>query len=36
MKGFKEVTKEEFDLFIKQYPNKLEKDFVTMCEPPML
>lgn len=31
-----EVTKEEFDKFIKEYPRKLEANFVTICEPPLM
>lgn len=30
------VTKEEFDNFIKLYPNKLKTNCHTICEPPMV
>jgi len=30
------VTKEEFDKFIKNYPNRLEKDISGIFEPPLL
>ena len=30
----KTVSKEEFDKFVKSYPNKLEWDVTGICEPP--
>lgn len=33
--GFKQVTKEEFDKFIKNYPNKLVWDVAGYFEPPL-
>lgn len=33
---FKKVTKEEFDNFLKNYPNKLEKYVSFMFEPPLM
>ena len=30
------VTKAEFDLFVKNYPNELVPHTITICEPPML
>lgn len=35
MKGFKEVTKEEFQEFVKSYPNKLDWNVSGACEPPL-
>ena len=35
MKEFREVSKEEFDEFVKNYPNKLEWNVTTICEPPL-
>lgn len=35
MSDFKLVTKEEFDEFVKNYPNKLEWNVTGICEPPM-
>jgi len=32
---FKEVTRDEYLLFIRNWPNKLVFDFAGMCEPPM-
>ena len=32
---YKEVSKEEFDKFIQEYPNKLERDVTGICEPPL-
>jgi hypothetical protein len=32
----KEVSKAEFDDFIKNYPSQLEKNVITFCEPPAL
>lgn len=35
MKGFKEVTKEEFQDFVRNYPNKLEWNVSGACDPPL-
>lgn len=35
MKDFKEVTKEEFQEFVKKYPNKLDWNVTGICEPPL-
>ena len=32
----KKVTKQEFDQFIIDYPEKLTRDCITICEPPVL
>ena len=33
---WKEVCRVEFDAFIAAYPRILEKDFTSICEPPMI
>ena len=35
-KLFKQVSKAEFDAFIRQYPRKLDKDVCGIFEPPMI
>lgn len=35
MSNFKQVTKEEFDKFVSEYPNKLDWDVTGICEPPL-
>jgi len=30
------ATKEEYDSFIMNYPNKLERSVLTFCEPPVV
>lgn len=32
----KTCTKSELEDFVKNYPNKLEKDIIHFCEPPLL
>ena len=32
----KEVTKEEFEEFVNNYPRKLERDWCAICEPPLI
>jgi len=34
--GFKTVTKEEFEQFLKDYPEKLVHDVCRVCDPPMI
>jgi hypothetical protein len=34
--NWKKVSKEEFNIFLANYPNKLEKDVAYFFEPPML
>lgn len=36
MKGYKQVTKEEFEDFRDNYGSKLVADVAGMCEPPLL
>lgn len=36
MKGYKQVTKEEFEDFRDNYGSKLEVDVTAICEPPLL
>ncbi len=36
MSKFKQVSKEEFEEYIKQYPNPLEKNVCAIPEPPLL
>jgi hypothetical protein len=36
MKEYKRVTKEEFDIFIAEYPRKLERDVSGISDPPTL
>lgn len=36
MSEWKKVTKEEFDAFLFGYPRKLERDYTSICEPPLL
>lgn len=33
---WRKVSKEEFQTFLREYPNKLEGNVALMCEPPML
>lgn len=33
---FKNVSKEEFDTFIKNYPRKLDRDVCGICDPPAI
>jgi hypothetical protein len=35
-KYWREVSKEEFDRYISEYPLPLEKDVIHICEPPLL
>ena len=35
MKDFSQVTREEYLVFIKTYPGKLEFDCTAVCEPPL-
>tara|TARA_R110000764_G_scaffold227600_1_gene317804 strand:- start:370 stop:597 length:228 start_codon:yes stop_codon:yes gene_type:complete len=35
MKDYKKVTKEEFDKFVNEYPNKLDWNVTGICEPPL-
>lgn len=35
MKKFKEVKKEEFDNFVKNYPRPLDWNVTGICEPPL-
>jgi len=35
MEDFMQVSKEDFDKFIKEYPNKLDYDVTGICEPPL-